>query len=50
MQLFPIIVALKGETTTVEYVSSNQVVGGSTPSGRAIFSMTYDASENCTLQ
>ena len=26
-------------------LASNQVVGGSNPSGRAIFSMTYDASE-----
>ena len=43
MQLFPIIVALKGEKTTVEYVSSNQVVGGSNLSGRAIISTTYSA-------
>ena len=26
-------------------LASNQVVGGSNPSGRAIFSMTYDVSE-----
>ena len=30
-------------------LASNQVVGGSSPSGRAIFSMTYNVSENCTL-
>jgi len=29
-------VALKGKTTTVEYLPSNQVVGGSNLSGRAI--------------
>ena len=33
-----------------EYVASNQVVGGSNPSGRTIISMTYDAPENCTVQ
>ena len=33
-----------------EYVASNQVVGGSSPSGRAIFSMIYNVSENFTLR
>ena len=43
------IVAIKGEKTTVEYVSSNQVVRGSSPSGRAIISTTYSALKFCTL-
>ena len=32
-----------------EYVASNQLVGGSSSSGRTKFSMTYNVSENCTL-
>ena len=31
-------------------LASNQVVGGSNPSGRAIFSMTYGAFEICSVQ
>ena len=46
VQLFPIIVALNGKKTTVEYVSSNQVVGSSNLSGRAIISMSYGALKN----
>ena len=30
-------------------LASNQVVGGSNPSGRAIISMTYSALKICTL-
>ena len=30
-----------------EPLASNQVVGGSNPSGRAILSKTHDTSENC---
>ena len=33
-----------------EYLASNQVVGSSNLSGRAIISTTYSALKNCTLQ
>ena len=33
-----------------EYVASNQVVGGSNPSGRAIISMSYGALKICPLR
>ena len=42
--------ALKGKETTVGYLASNQVVGGSSPSGRAIISMSYGALKNSTVQ
>ena len=33
-----------------EYLASNQVVGGSNPSGRAIISMSYGALKNSTVR
>ena len=37
------------ENSEKEYLASNQVVGGSNPSGRAIFSTTYSALKNSIL-
>ena len=38
-----------GDNWRKEYLASNQVVGGSSPSGRAIKSRSYGAFKKCTI-